>query len=347
MEAWLKNIIIALVLLLMIFLLLNFSLIYLTPFLVAILLAGLLNPPVNFLEEKIGLERSLAAFLVLFLFTALILFFIFIGLFQIYLELNKLLELLPDYTQILQDIELILLENMRILSGPLERILQENLELLYNTLKEGLLYLANNLLNVLAKLPLLLTVVILTLLATYFFTCDADKINDFILSLFPERYRGRIHRLEKEIINSGLKFLRAELILMSATGIITYLGFLLAGNDFALLTALTAAFLDIMPLLGPGLLFIPWILFNMVAGKFYAGLEILIIYTLVTAIRQGLEGKIMGLELGFHPLPGLIAFYIGYRLSGPLGFITGPGTLLLWKAVWNSGFFPNQIAFRE
>lgn len=74
MEAWLKNIIIALVLLLMIFLLLNFSLIYLTPFLVAILLAGLLNPPVNFLEEKIGLERSLAAFLVLFLFTALILF---------------------------------------------------------------------------------------------------------------------------------------------------------------------------------------------------------------------------------------------------------------------------------
>ncbi|NLJ84625.1 MAG: sporulation integral membrane protein YtvI [Halanaerobiaceae bacterium] len=347
MEVWLKNIVLAFVLLVLIFLLLHLSLIYLTPFLLAVLLAGLLNPPVNLLAEKAGLERSLAAFLVLFLFTALLLFFIFTGLFQIYLELNKLLLSLPESTHILQEIKILFLENLRLLSSPLERILQENLELLYNTLKEGLLFLANNLLNILAKLPLVLSVVVLTLITTYFLTCDVDKINAFILTLFPERYRGRIHRLEKEILNSGLKFLRAELILMSVTGIITYLGLLLAGNDFALLIALTVALLDFIPLLGPGIVFVPWILFNIFTGKLYAGLEILIIYTLATAIRQGLEGKIMGQEMGLHPLPAMIAFYIACRLSGPLGFITGPGTLLLWKAVWNSGLFPKQIVFRE
>lgn len=347
MEAWLKNLFISVMLLVFIFLILNFSLIYLTPFIMAVLLASLLNPLVNYLVKKIGLERSLATFLVLFLFTGLILFFIFIGLFQIYMEIDRLLGSLPDYSLILQEIKGILLENLRILSAPLERILQDNLELLYNTLKEGLLYLANNLLNILAKLPLLLTIVVLTLIATYFLTCDADKINERIMALFPARYRGKIHLLEKEIINSGLRFLRAELLLMTVTGIVTYLGLLIIRSDFVLITALTAAILDLIPIFGPGLLFIPWILYNMFSGKLYLALEILIIYTLVTAIRQGLEGKIMGSHLGLHPLLTMIAFYVGYRLLGPMGFIIGPGSLVLWKAVWNSGLFPNLINFKE
>ncbi len=347
MEAWLKNIFIAIMLLLFIFLILNFSLLYLTPFIMAVLLASLLNPLVNYLEKRTGLERSLATFLVLFLFTALILFFIFIGLFQIYLELDRLLVKLPDYASVFQELSGLFLSKVRVLSAPLERIMEDNLELFYNTLKEGLLYLANNILNILAKLPLLLTIVVLTLIATYFLTCDADKINEQIMALFPARFRARIHLLEKEIINSSLKFIQAEFLLMASTGITSYLGLLILGTDFVLLSALTAALLDIIPVFGPGLLFIPWILYNMFRGRLYLALGLLIIYTLVTAIRQGLEGKIMGLHLGLHPLLTMIAFYIGYRLLGPMGFIIGPGTLVLWKAVWNSGLFPQQFGFKE
>lgn len=55
----------------------------------------------------------------------------------------------------------------------------------------------------------------------------------------------------------------------------------------------------------------------------------------------------MGLHLGLHPLLTMIAFYIGYRLLGPMGFIIGPGTLVLWKAVWNSGLFPNSLVLKN
>lgn len=134
---------------------------------------------------------------------------------------------------------------------------------------------------------------------------------------------------------------------MASTGITSYLGLLILGTDFVLLSALTAALLDIIPVFGPGLLFIPWILYNMFRGRLYLALGLLIIYTLVTAIRQGLEGKIMGLHLGLHPLLTMIAFYIGYRLLGPMGFIIGPGTLVLWKAVWNSGLFPNSLVLKN
>ena len=130
MEAWLKNIFIAIMLLLFIFLILNFSLLYLTPFIMAVLLASLLNPLVNYLEKRTGLERSLATFLVLFLFTALILFFIFIGLFQIYLELDRLLVKLPDYTSVFQELSGLFLSKVRVLSAPLERIMEDNLVVL-------------------------------------------------------------------------------------------------------------------------------------------------------------------------------------------------------------------------
>lgn len=347
MEAWLKSLFISFLLLIVIFIFLNFSFIYLTPFIIAILLASLINPLVTRLEKSTGLERSLATFIILSVFIGIIFIFIFIGVFQIYLEIDRLLDKLPDYNQIREQINLIFQDDLRILPPSLERILKDNLQLLYNTLKDGLLYLANNLLNILSKLPLVLTVLVLSFIATYFITRDADKINDYIMGLFPGQYRGRIHRLEKELLSSALRFLRAELLLILITGMSSYLGFIIVGNDFALIIALTAALLDLIPVIGPGLLFIPWILFNMFSGNLFLALEILIIYTFVTAIRQGLEGKIIGAHLGIHPLLTMIGFYVGYRILGPIGFIIGPGTLVLGKAICNSGIFPNLISFKE
>lgn len=352
MEAWIKRLLISFLLLVIILFFLKFSFVYLTPFIIGVLLASLINPLVNKLEELYNLERSFLVFIVLAFFISILLIFLFIGIFQIYLELNSLLNCLPDYDNLKENITWIIESNNNIISSwnlpsPIEEMLKDNFQLSYNALKDGIIYIINNLLNILGKLPIILSVLIISFIASYFISRDVNKINRFIMGLFPLELRPNIHRLEKELISSAMGFLRAEIVLVFITGIISFLGLRFIGSDYRLTLAFFAGFLDLIPFIGPGILFIPWILFSMVSGNLLFAFKLLVLYTIITGVRQGIEGKIFAYHLGLHPLLIMIGFYLGYKLLGPIGFIIGPGTIILGKGIFNSGIFSNTFSFKE
>ncbi|MFP4016136.1 MAG: sporulation integral membrane protein YtvI [Halanaerobiales bacterium] len=355
MERWLKRILFFCLASIIILLFLRFSFYYLTPFVIAVLLAGLINPVVNKVEKHLGLDRPFAAFLVLSFFISMIILIFILGVTQIYLELNKLLHNLPDYNTIGSRLNWILQHNTRLedfinnlkISPLIKESLNNNLQVLYQTLRESIIYIVNYLLNILGRLPLILTVLLLSCIATYFISRDLDIINNFIMSFFPSHFRSKIYRIEKELIRSAIGFIRAELILIFITGIIITLGLFIIGNDYALILGLLSAFLDLIPVIGPGLLFLPWIIVSVITGELLLAVKLLIIFVLAETFRQGVEGKIIGLHLGLHPLATMMSFYIGYRLMGPLGFIIGPAALVLGKAIYNSGIFSGFIDIKE
>lgn len=355
MEIWVKRILVSFIMLLIIVILLNFSITYLTPFIIAVLFASLINPIVNKLENFHKIERSLAAFIVLSFFIFLFLLFLFIGMSQVYLELNRLLHNIPDYNTLGKQLNWILQNNNRLeelinnlkMSPIIKKTLNENLQIIYNTLKDSIIYIVNYLLTILRKLPLILTILLLSCIATYFISRDLDKINKFIMGIFPNSFRSKIYRIEKELISSAIGFIRAELILILITGIITFFGLFLMRNEYALILGISVSFLDLIPIIGPGLLFIPWIIFNMISGNLLFAVKLLIIYTIAAAIRQVIEGKIIGFHLGLHPLATMMSFYVGYRLLGTVGFIIGPATLVLGKAIYTSGILSDLIGPKE
>jgi len=351
MDMWVKRILVSCLIIFFIVILLNFSITYLTPFIIAVLFASLINPIVNWIEKFHNIERSLAAFIVLSFFISVVLLFLFIGMSQVYLELNRLLHNLPDYNTLGEQVNWILQHNNRLeelinnlkMSPIIKETLNNNLQGLYNALKESIIYIVNYLLQVLKKLPLLLSILLLSCIATYFISRDIDKINNFIMGLFPDSFRSKIYSIEKELISSAIGFIRAELILILITGIIVFMGLFLIGNEYALILGITAAFLDFIPIIGPGLLFIPWVIFNMISGNLLFAIKLLIIFTIAAALRQGIEGKIIGFHLGLHPLATMMSFYVGFRLMGTVGFIIGPATLVLGKAIYNSGILSDLI----
>ncbi len=351
MDMWVKKILFSCLMLFIIVILLNFSITYLTPFIIAVIFASLINPVVNMVENFHNIDRSLAAFVVLSFFISVVLLFLFLGMSQVYLELNKLLHNLPDYKTLGEQVNWILQDNNRLeelvnnlnISPIIKKTLNDNLQGLYNALKESIIYIVNYLVQVLKKLPLLLTILFLSCIATYFISRDIDNINNFIMGIFPDSYRPKIYRIEKELISSAIGFIRAELILVLITGIIAFVGLLFMGNEYALILGITAAFLDFIPIIGPGLLFIPWVIFNIISGNLLFAIKLLIIYTIAAALRQGIEGKIIGFHLGLHPLATMMSFYVGYRLMGTVGFIIGPATLVLGKAIYNSGILSDLI----
>ncbi|MFW5972005.1 MAG: sporulation integral membrane protein YtvI [Bacillota bacterium] len=345
MGNFLKKFFISFIIIIIMFLFLNFSLYFLTPFVIAVIFASLINPMVKKIMDLSGLERSYAAFIALFFFIGIIFIIIFFGFTKIYLELENLLQNMPDYSTLGNRIQWLIEQNKRIneiinnleISKASQEVLHNNIQILYNGIRNTVLFLANNILDVLGKLPLILTVLFLSFIATFFISRDIDEINEFIMGLFPDKFRKKIYEIEKSLINSAVGFIRAELILISITGFMTTLGLIFIQNKYAILLGCLTAILDLIPILGPGLLFIPIILFNMITGNIFFSLKLLILYTLISAFRQGIEGKIIGTQLGLHPLVTMISFYAGYRLFGTIGFIIGPTLVVLCKAVFKSG----------
>ena len=99
-----------------------------------------------------------------------------------------------------------------------------------------------------------------------------------------------------------------------------------------LLKAAIIAILDIMPILGTGGIMIPWAIISLVLGYTRLGLELLLIYAIVTVVRNYVEPKIVGTQLGLHPIITLIAMFIGLRLFGFWGLFGLPvGISFVWK----------------
>ena len=92
------------------------------------------------------------------------------------------------------------------------------------------------------------------------------------------------------------------------------------------------AVMDILPILGTGTVMIPWSVISFALGNTVMGIKTIVIYAIVTVIRNYLEPKIVGTQLGLHPIITLAAMFIGLRLFGFLAMFGLPVAIsFLWK----------------
>ena len=93
---------------------------------------------------------------------------------------------------------------------------------------------------------------------------------------------------------------------------------------YGLLIGLGIGVADALPVLGAGLFLIPWSIAAFVAGNAGTGVLAACLYVGTVVIRQVLEPRIVGHNLGLYPLATMAAMYAGYRLLGFLGLLAGP-----------------------
>jgi len=113
------------------------------------------------------------------------------------------------------------------------------------------------------------------------------------------------------------------------------LGFLLLRVEYPFLLALLAAALDILPVFGVGTVLLPWALFCLLTGGILRGVGILVLYAVITVVRQIAEPHFVGKSIGLHPILMLIAFYVGIRLFGVAGILLGPLCAFVIKAIFD------------
>ena len=119
-------------------------------------------------------------------------------------------------------------------------------------------------------------------------------------------------------------YLRAYLILMGITFIEISVGLLCLRVDNPFGIAGVIAIADALPVLGTGTIVLPWAVICLFKGEFYLAIGLILLYLIVTIVRQFIEPKIVGDQLGLPPLVTIICIYLGFVWFGVLGAILFP-----------------------
>lgn len=140
-----------------------------------------------------------------------------------------------------------------------------------------------------------------------------------------------------KLIKAFVGFVKAYSILISITFILTLVAMKILNVQYALTLALIIALADILPVLGPGAIYVPWIIWEFISHHLAMGIALLAAYVIISAVRQFLEPKIVGDNIGLHPLVTLMSLYVGLKLGGVVGMIMGPVCVVIFIAIYRTG----------
>ncbi|MDQ3250474.1 MAG: AI-2E family transporter [Chloroflexota bacterium] len=182
--------------------------------------------------------------------------------------------------------------------------------------------------------------VFLTLLVTFFLslylTKDAPVIRAYVEGLFPPAYQSELTDLLRRIGHIWQSFFRGQLILCFTIGAVTWVALQVAGMPGALIFAIIAGMLEIVPNLGPTLAMIPAVIVALIQGSDVLGVYGInnVSFALITVaiyfIIQQMENnilvpRIIGDSVNLHPIVIICGAVVGFNVAGLLGaFLAAP-----------------------
>ena len=175
-----------------------------------------------------------------------------------------------------------------------------------------------------AGIPTAFLFIITFILSSYYFCVDGEKIMAFFSSLIPKGVKETLTKTKKQLFSSLLAYLKASVILLILTFIEVFLGLFILRVKYPFIIALIIAIVDFLPILGAGIVLVPWAIYCLATKSTMLGVGLIVIFIAVTVVRKMLEPKIMAKKMGAHPLAIIGSVYIGFKLIGGWGLILAP-----------------------
>ncbi|MCR4401866.1 MAG: sporulation integral membrane protein YtvI [Firmicutes bacterium] len=322
------------------FLVVKYVLTYFVPFIIAFVIAAVIDPPVEFLVRRTRLSRGGAVLIVLCLLLIVVGLGVVVGVSRIYLEIQALSRALPMLnisfeemlSRIVRDVERVYRE----LPAPVIDAIRNNQYRLYLAIESILAKVT----GMVTALPGVGLVLFISFFAAFFMSRDKKEISEFVVTLAPPKWRERAKAMRAEMVSAVLGFIRAQLILILITTVVSVIGFAVAGVGYAWVLGIVCGILDLIPVVGPGTLYVPMIVYYALKKQLFEAVVIGALMAVQFVLRKGAEPRVVGANVGVHPLAILVAVYVGMRLFGAGGIVIGPVFVIMIRAIARGGLLP-------
>ncbi len=316
------------------------------PFLVGFLIAFLLKRPIRFLSKKLHMKRSFAAVILVILFYGIIGGIITLIGIRLFVAIRDFIFALPQlYTQEIQPFLVKLFQDIEDSVSRIEPSFISTLDKMSSDLLSSLSNLISNISmgmvtmvsGYASSLPVFLVKLLFTVIATFFIAIDYDRITAFFLRQLSDKHRTLLINVKNNLFQTLAGYGRSYLLIMLITFIELSVGLSIIGIRGAVYIALLIALFDIMPVLGTGGIMLPWAAISLLQGSYPLAIKLLVLYVVITVIRNIIEPRIVGNQVGLHPLATLFAMFVGTQLFGIIGLFGLPITLSLLKNMDDQG----------
>jgi predicted PurR-regulated permease PerM len=206
--------------------------------------------------------------------------------------------------------------------------------------------LATPLAGILSKaklIPAVLTAILIGIISCFFMTSDYDGLIKVIKKVASPERAKTLSKTKHVVFDILGKWCKSYATLLFITfcemtiglHVLKLIGAYKGGYIFAI--AVCTAIVDILPVFGTGTILLPWGVISLFVHKVPLGIGLLVIYGIITVIRQVIEPKIVSSNVDVHPVITLMSMYIGIQIFGVLGILILPITIVIIKTLNDEG----------
>ena len=323
----------------------------LSPFFIAIPLAAMLQPVIRFCFRKLKLKKSISSLILVLLLLGLV---IGVLIWLIGLVTNMVN---PFLTQS-EDIVTTTIGTIRQAVNSLMQYTSDNFspevqvqiskamnDMIGDLTKWGISVstaLGTYLVNLATGFPYFIIYTTFLAMALYFIARDYDDIRSYL----PGGKRRNQSSNTTQLTNSAIRSLIGYLRVQGTFSLMVLVVSLIVLNAFrfpyASAIAIVAGIMEMIPMVGSGLLYILMGIIYLLTGNIAAAVQVLALTAVLQLARRILEPKLMSNSIGITPLESLIGMFVGLRVGGIIGLIGGPVAMAVLVGAFRGKIFESM-----
>lgn len=317
------------------------------PFVLGFLIAFSLKPLIRFIVKKTKINNKVVSLLILLIFYTLIGFALFFAIVRSVSYLSTLFEQIPAiYTTDIQPLitsfanwvsDLIIKIDPSFLHF-IQQFEETFIDSMANFVKTFSSTSLSLLTGLITKVPSFFLSFFFSVISSFFITLDYEKITNFLTSQFSGKSRQLFRGVQKNSISVLVNFFKAYAVLMTITFVEAAIGLKILGYTNPIGIAIIIALVDIFPVLGTGTILVPWTIVEFLNGNVPSAIGLLVLYLVITVVRQIIEPRIVGEQIGLYPLVTLICMYLGTTYFGIVGLFAVPIIVTVLVKLQEDGF---------
>ena len=317
-----------------------------TPFVLGFFVAYILQQPIQYVQKKVPIPKKVCAVLIVLVFYAVVgVLITLLGVRAISLIVNLVAALpaiyenhiLPTLMSIVALIEELFLMMDASVVSIMHDIGTEFIKLVGQMVSGVSAKTLAILYGISAAIPGMFIKLVLMLISTFFIAIDWDILTGFCMRQMNDKTKAVFLQIKEYVVGTLWVCIRSYALIMSITFVELSVLLTLIGVKHSVLVAFCTACFDILPVLGTGGIMIPWAVIEFLQGEIFMGLKLLLVYVIVTVVRNIIEPKIVGSQLGLHPVVTLCSMFVGVQLFGVVGLFGFPIGLSLLRYLNDRG----------
>ncbi len=315
---------------------------YILPFVVGFLIAVTLFPIERFLEHQ-GVPRKPAIIVTLTVIlgglVAILLYLVIQGA----EEAASLSQVMPKYFMWWRTWVETVIDKSAIVYAhlPAKMIipLQSSVGSLIAQSRELALTTLSTLVGGVAVLPDLIFIIVISIVAAYFFMAERTLLLHWLRVLLPPGWSVKLEGVAADVGHALAGLLRAQLVLIAVTSVICVAGFTLMHVRYALILGVAIGLTGWIPIIGSGIITLPWAIGAFVFGNVIIAIKVILLQLIASLVRHTIEPKILAANMGLGTFPTLFGMYVGLTSIGFVGLLLGPIAVIAVRSLLRARMF--------